>query len=100
MIGSNYGDSNLDGVFDSGDLIDVFKEGQYEDTIALNSTWETGDWNGDGEFGTADLIVAFQAGGYSDSSVAATAPVPEPSLHWILLPALWLTIRPFRHQKK
>ena len=58
------GDSNLDGRFDSGDLIAVFQAGEFEDDIADNSVWEDGDWNGDGEFDTSDLVAAFQAGSY------------------------------------
>ena len=59
-----FGDANLDGQFDSGDLIAVFQAGQYEDPLLGNSSWATGDWNGDADFGTGDLIMAFQSGGY------------------------------------
>ncbi|MCA9198770.1 MAG: hypothetical protein KDA87_14575, partial [Planctomycetales bacterium] len=59
-----FGDSNVDGQFSSADLVLVFQQGTYEDSIAQNSTWTTGDWNGDGEFTTSDLVSAFQAGGY------------------------------------
>ena len=59
-----YGDANLDGEFDSTDLVSVFQAGEYEDAISMNSTWSTGDWNGDGEFDSGDLAVAFQDGGY------------------------------------
>ena len=58
------GDSNLDGLFDSSDLVSVFQQGQYEDQISQNSSWSSGDWNGDFEFGSTDFVVAFQAGGY------------------------------------
>ena len=71
---SVYGDSNLDGIFNSADLIFVFQTGQYEDTIPLNAQWATGDWNGDGDFSSADFIVAFQAGTYQTS----VRSVPEP----------------------
>jgi hypothetical protein len=64
LIGTYYGDANLDGVFNSGDLVTVLGELQYEDAIPGNSTWETGDWNGDGDFTTADLVLAFADGGY------------------------------------
>ena len=74
------GDSTLDGQFDSGDLIEVFGAGQYEDGIAGNSTWATGDWNGDGEFDTGDLIIAFKDGGFEAGQRTAVAAVPEPSL--------------------
>ena len=58
------GDSNFDGVFNSSDLVLVFRAGEYEDDIPLNSTFEEGDWNGDGDFTTQDLVLAFQEGGY------------------------------------
>ena len=58
------GDSNRDGVFDSSDLVVVFRAAEYEDDIDGNSTFEEGDWNGDGDFNTTDLVFAFQAGTY------------------------------------
>lgn len=72
------GDSNLDGIFNSGDMITVFAAGEYEDGIPLNSTWREGDWNSDLDFDTADLIYAFQNGSYSAAARPLT--VPEPSL--------------------
>ncbi len=62
VLGSSFGDANLDGRFDSTDLIQVLQAGEYEDDELLNSTWETGDWNGDLEFGSSDLIAAVQSG--------------------------------------
>ncbi len=59
------GDANLDGRFDSSDLVDVLTAGQYEDSVLGNSTWSTGDWNGDGEFSAEDLVVALQRNDYS-----------------------------------
>jgi hypothetical protein len=58
------GDSNLDGQFDSSDLVRVFISGEYEDSITRNSTWAEGDWNGDLEFTTSDLVLAFTYGNY------------------------------------
>jgi hypothetical protein len=58
------GDANLDGVFDSRDLVLVFAAGEYEDDELRNSGWASGDWNCDGEFNSSDLVAAFQAGGY------------------------------------
>jgi hypothetical protein len=77
-----FGDSNLDGVFSSSDFVAVFQAGQYEDTVAGNSTWATGDWNGDLEFNSGDFVTAFQAGGYEKGPRAAISSVPEPSLSW------------------
>ena len=79
VINNTYvGDSDLNGVFDSGDFVKVFSAGQYEDDIAGNSTWETGDWNGDTEFDSGDFVAAFSAGGYDKGPRPVNA-VPEPS---------------------
>jgi hypothetical protein len=82
-----FGDANLDGEFNSSDLVAVFEAGQYEDSVALNSTWATGDWNGDGEFTTSDLVSAFEDGGYEQGPRAATQAVPEPGSLALLLAA-------------
>ena len=70
------GDADLDGIFGTSDLVQVFIAGQYEDDIPGNSTWDTGDWNGDLEFNTSDLVAAF-AGGHYEGKRFATRPVPE-----------------------
>jgi hypothetical protein len=96
-----FGDANLDGLFDSSDLVQVFVAGQYEDAVAQNSLWETGDWDGDGEFRSNDLVMAFQDGGY-DHGPRATDPLihaPEPSglLIGLVLIALGsLSVLPWR----
>ena len=71
IIGTHFGDANLDGGFDTSDLVQVFQVGEYEDGIDENSTWGDGDWTGDGDFGTADLVVAFQDGGFSAAANSA-----------------------------
>ena len=58
------GDANLDGRFNSSDLVKVFQAGKYEDSIFQNASWEEGDWNGDGDFDSQDLVMAFQLGWY------------------------------------
>jgi hypothetical protein len=73
------GDANLDGVFDSGDMVMIFQAGEYEDEVVNNSTWATGDWNGDGEFDSGDLVTGFQDGGYEQGLRTAVSAVPEPS---------------------
>ncbi|MCA9218188.1 MAG: lamin tail domain-containing protein, partial [Planctomycetales bacterium] len=65
VVGTSFGDANVDGVFNSSDLTLVFQAGQYEDSVAGNSTWATGDWNCDGEFTTSDFVTAFMYGEYS-----------------------------------
>jgi hypothetical protein len=81
-----FGDSNLDGEFNSTDFVVVFQAGQYEDNLAGNSTWATGDWNGDREFTSADFIVAFQDGGFEGGPRRSIEAVPEPGgVAWALL---------------
>lgn len=89
------GDANLDLEFNSGDLVALFQAGEYEDNIALNSTWSTGDWNADGEFGTGDLLFAFQIGGFEEGPRMGVqvAAVPEPCAVTLLLVGTLLCIR-------
>ncbi len=83
---TQFGDANLDGVFNSKDLIQVFQAGEYEDRLPDNSTWATGDWNADWEFNSRDMVLAFQEG---DFQRAARAPlVPEPSTSTLVVLAL------------
>ncbi len=86
------GDSNLDGRFDTNDLVFTFQKGEYEDATVGNSRWADGDWNGDYEFNSNDFIVAFQDGGFERGPVGAIAAVPEPSACLLVLMGLasWL----------
>ena len=79
MFHTYYGDSNLDGQFNSSDFVVVFTAGQYEDGIAGNSIWESGDWNGDTEFDSSDFVQAFQTGGYEVGTRDVALAIPEPS---------------------
>jgi hypothetical protein len=74
-----FGDANLDGEFNSGDLVGVFQVGEYEDATAMNSTWSDGDFDGSGDFDSTDFVSAFQGGGFEKGPRAAVAAVPEPS---------------------
>ena len=60
-MGTDYGDANLDGVFDFHDLDLIFAAGEYADNDDL-STWIEGDFDGDGKFTSDDLVFAFQYG--------------------------------------
>jgi hypothetical protein len=76
------GDANLNGEFNSGDMVQVFARGKYEKGVAAG--WEDGDWNGDTFFGSSDMVAAFVAGGYEKGLKeggpnAAVSAVPEPS---------------------
>ena len=65
MMGSTMGDANLDGIFNSSDLVDVLIAGEYEDDIQGNSGWAEGDWNCDGDFNTQDFVAALERGTYT-----------------------------------
>ena len=63
--GVTIGDVNLDGRFDSQDIVLVFQAAEYEDDKENNSSWYEGDWNCDGEFDSSDLVEAFKNGGFT-----------------------------------
>lgn len=91
LKGTWIGDSNLDGEFNSGDLVHVFQAGHYEDDIGMNSGWAEGDWNGDGDFDTADLVFAFQDGGYERGARLSHA-VPEPKTYLAMVALVGLLV--------
>jgi uncharacterized protein YjbI with pentapeptide repeats len=90
LKGTWFGDADLNGRFNSSDLVGVFQTGQYEDGVVGNSTWSTGDWNGDTEFTTGDFVAAFQDGGYEQGPRTGVAVVPEPSGRLLAVLAGWL----------
>jgi hypothetical protein len=75
---TSLGDTDLNGVFDSTDLVQAFVYGRYES--ALPATWISGDRDCDGRFTSRDLIWAFRSGGYVAASQAA-AVSPSALLH-------------------
>jgi hypothetical protein len=75
---SYFGDANLDGEFNSSDLIVVFAAGTYEQQT--DAGWAEGDWTGDGRFSTDDMVRAFQDGGYEQGPRIRVQTVPEPAL--------------------
>jgi hypothetical protein len=86
LFNSWMGDANLDGQFNSGDLVSVLASGTYE--VAVASVWSTGDFTGDGRTDSSDLVAALADGGYEAGPRAATAAVPEPATSLLLLSAL------------
>ena len=80
LKGTWFGDANLDGEFNSGDLVDVFAAGKYvvDPDTAETATWAEGDWNGDMLFDSGDLVLAFEDGGYEQGPLVPKA-VPEPT---------------------
>jgi hypothetical protein len=77
LFNSWIGDADLDGQFNSSDLVQVLASGTYEvDTAAV---WSTGDFNGDGRTDSSDLVSALSDGGYEVGPRTAVQAVPEPS---------------------
>ena len=70
ILDTTAGDADLNGLFNSEDLVNLFIQNEYEDGIPDNSGWETGDWDCDHDFTTTDLVVAFQAGSYVQFALA------------------------------
>jgi hypothetical protein len=85
------GDANLDGQFNSGDLVAVLASGTYE--IDVDAVWSTGDFNGDGRTNSGDLVAALSDGGYEMGPRAAAAAVPEPAGALLMLIALAASAR-------
>jgi hypothetical protein len=79
-----YGDANLDGQFNSSDMVQVFAAAKYENDYSSIASWSEGDWNGDGEFDSTDMVTAFVDGGYEKGLRTDTVVVPEPG-PWLLL---------------
>ena len=77
------GDADLNGVFNSSDLVQIFRTAEYEDAVADNSTWSDGDWDCDRDFTSSDLVLAFRTGAYSTAStpVARASKLPTPLVH-------------------
>ncbi len=88
------GDSDLNGVFNTGDLIRVFQAGKFE--MATEASWGQGDWTADLRFNTSDLIAAFQDGGFEKGPVQGVAAVPEPSA--LVLVALGVAVWAMRRR--
>ena len=80
---THFGDANLDGEFNSHDLLRVLQAGKFE--LGLRAGWAEGDWNGDGQFNSFDVVAALGDGGYQHSSFVAVGTVPEPTSLAILL---------------
>ncbi len=91
------GDANLDGEFDTGDLVQVLEAGKYEKMIGDTSrcypaSWDEGDWNADRCFNTNDIVAALIDGGYEKGPRMPAVAVPEPGAWLLSMAALSLWI--------
>jgi hypothetical protein len=91
------GDADLNGQFNSTDLVAVLASGSYEANI--DSVWSTGDFNGDGRTNSGDLVAALADGGYELGPRAAVAAVPEPVSATLLLLGLIGALLPLRSRE-
>ena len=90
LKGTWIGDADLDGEFNSADLVSVFQKGAYDNDAFPNVGWADGDWNADGKFDSGDFVFAFADGGYEAGRRSVRA-VPEPDAYCLLICGL-LTI--------
>jgi hypothetical protein len=86
LANSWVGDANLDGEFNSSDLVAVLASGTYEANV--DAVWSTGDFDGDARTTSGDLVAALADGGYEAGPRAAAAAVPEPAGATLLLLSL------------
>ena len=71
VLQTTVGDVNLDGVFNSRDLVLLFQAAKFEDGKPNSANYKEGDWDLDGDFTNADLLLAWQAGAYVSERPAA-----------------------------
>ena len=64
VLGTQLGNSNLDDIIDTNDLVQVFVAGKYG--TGEEAGWSDGDWNCDGVFDSEDLVAAFTQGSFSE----------------------------------
>ena len=83
LAGTYFGDANLDGLFNSSDLVQVFTVGKYE--TAEKAGWYAGDWDGSGWFDSGDMVTAFVDGGYEQQAAVKPLTVPEPCGRLLLI---------------
>jgi hypothetical protein len=77
------GDADLDGEFNSSDLVTVLAAGAYE--TGNPAGWSSGDFSGDLLANSSDLVAALADGGYEVGPRPAVAAVPEPASAWLLV---------------
>ena len=72
-----FGDADLNGEFNSSDMVQVFSAGKYETDEGAG--WAEGDWNCTGAFDSSDMVAAFADDGYEKGARTGLAVVPEPT---------------------
>ena len=90
LKGTWIGDADLDGEFNTTDLVGLFQLGKFEKNEIAR--WGEGDFDGDTRFNTSDFVVAFQDGGFERGPRLGFAPVPEPSSFGALVVSACLSL--------
>ena len=93
-----FGDANLDGEFNTSDLVNVFQAGKFENPN-LPAVWSEGDWNADGIFNTTDLVAAFQDGGFERGPRITATAVSEPNSIALYAAGLLIVVGSRRRRK-
>jgi low density lipoprotein receptor-related protein 5/6 len=96
VLNTTFGDSNLDGRFDSSDLVSVYQAGLFEKNDQ-NARWSSGDWNGDFNFATSDLVSAFTVGSYETQANVNFVPEPK-STAALSVTSFWIAIACLRRR--
>ena len=81
-----FGDADLNGEFNSSDMVQVFTAGKYE--TGEPAGWAEGDWDGSGVFDSSDMVTAFADGGYEKGLRTDAVAVPEPTSLLLLMTGL------------
>lgn len=90
-------DVNLDGQFDSSDLVKVFEAGKYE--TDQKAVWTEGDWNFDNRFEAGDIVAAFVEGGFEKEPRQEVVAVPESISVLPLIVVALMMLRVMRHRR-
>ena len=90
-----FGDADLNGEFNSSDMVQVFAAGRYE--TADDAGWAQGDWDASGLFNSSDMVAAFVDGGYEKGLRTAVNAAPEPASASLLLGCLIAILTRRRH---
>ena len=78
LKGTWAGGADLNGLFDTNDMVTVLVAGKYKTGWA--ATWAGGNWNGNSVFDSSDIVNVFIDGGYKIGPYPGdVAVVPEPS---------------------
>ena len=95
LLGTSFGDSNLDGTVDAGDLNNLALHWQSPTT----TSWVLGDFTGDGNTNAADLNLLALNWRSGQQAVISAASVPEPASALLLAAGLLMGVTHLRHRR-